>query len=449
MIRILLGVLVILVTALAILMSLPYLYPVAGVLALALLISWAVVARKRRLDKLRSQIGPLQVPEQPEDELTALGILEIRKRGEPGEAMDSAPQRESEDQEGPAAAGPSPARPSGTPAGAAPGMAPESSDGSGHRPVREFVRPDTADQSGRRLSSMPDPRSRTVLVPLLEGLREALGAHSAGLARRYKDACEYRLLAAAGEHWAKTPGEVFRSGSTPLVRDSLSVSVRTVEEEDLPRRSLTYSATPAGIQQVAVAAESDPPLLLFVDTTTLGGLAHERVPVLLAQFVRMFGLLLRDVETGKEEKRPRLDIISEEMARARARDQQLALALVYLNRAEEIAAASEADVEEADALMSFNLKNASKANRIIQFGPLTYGVFISGGIDDVEMWDRRVHNTFGRAEGLLTGGISVGVSMLHHRHESAEEFRDEAKRALVEAYNSGIPSVLARVGQPG
>lgn len=449
MIRILLGVLVFLVTALAWLMSLPYLYPVAGVLALALLISWAVVARKQRLEKLRSQIGPLQVPEQPEDELTALGILEIRKRGDSAELVDSAPEREAEEQDGPAAGGPTVAQPSGTPPTNAPGMAPDTSGGTGQRQVREFVRSDTGGQTGKRPSSMPDPRSRTVLVPLLEGLRQALGAHSAGLARRYKDACEYRLLAAAGEHWAKTPGEVFRSGSTPLVRDSLPVSVRTIEEEDLPRRSLTYSATPAGIQQVAVAAESDPPLLLFVDTTTMGGLNHERVPVLLAQFVRTFGLLLRDVETGKEERRPRSEIISEEMARARARDQQLALALVYLNRAEEIAAGSDIDIEEADALMSFNLRNASRTNRIIQFGPLTYGVFINGGIDDVEMWDRRVHNIFGRTEGLLTGGISVGVAILHRRHESAEEFRDEAKHALVEAYNSGVPSVLARVGQPG
>ncbi len=448
MIRILLGVLVFLVAALAYLMELPYLYPVAGVLAFALLMSWAIVARNQRLDKLRSQIPQLRVSDKPEEELTALGILEIRERGDSVEFGDSVQEHKSGDEEAPGAPE-SMAETSGTSTQTQAGNAPGTSGTSTQRQFTEFVRSDALRQSGQRPSSMPDPRSRAVLVPLLEGLRQALGAHSAGLARRYRDACEFRLLAAAGEHWAKSPGEVFRSGSTPLVRDSLSVSVRDVEEEDLPRRSLTYSSTPASIRQVAVAAVSDPPLLLFVDTTVMNGLSHERVPVLLAQFVRTLGLLLRDVETGSGDKRPRREIISEEMARARARDQQLALALVFLNRAEEIAGRSDAELEEADAVMSYSLQNASKSNRVIQFGPLTYGVFINGGIDDVEMWDRRVHNTFGRAEGLLEGGISVGVAMLHPRHESADEFRDEAKHALVEAYNSGTPSVLARVGQPG
>ncbi len=449
MIRILLGVLVFLVAALAYLMAMPYLYPVAGVLAFALLMSWAVVARKQRLDKLRSQIPQLRVSDKPEEELTALGILEIRERGDSVEFRDSVQEHKSGDEEAQGVPEPSMAEASGTTPQTQTGDLPGSSGSSSQRQFTEFVRSDALRQSGQRPSSMPDPRSRAVLVPLLEGLRQALGAHSAGLARRYRDACEFRLLAAAGEHWAKSPGEVFRSGSTPLVRDSLSVSIRDVEEEDLPRRSLTYSSTPASIQQVAVAAVSDPPLLLFVDTTVMNGLSHERVPVLLAQFVRTLGLLLRDVETGREERRPRREIISEEMARARARDQQLALALVLLNRAEEIAGRSDAELEEADAVMSYSLQNASKSNRIIQFGPLTYGVFINGGIDDVEMWDRRVHNTFGRAEGLLEGGISVGVAMLHPRHESPDDFRDEAKHALVEAYNSGTPSVLARVGQPG
>ncbi len=451
MIRILLGVLALLVAALAYAMEQPLLYGGSGVLAAALVIGWGVVARQRRKEKLRSPVPNLRAPETPKEELTALGILQIRQRGEelePGPRIADPHGRTEPATDIPAASKTAP-RPGDVP----PGQGTQTQDlGAGTRrlaaSVSEFI-PHDAEKEARHLSSsMPDPRASSILGPLLEGFRTALGAHALGLARRYKDSCEFRLLATAGEHWAKSPGEVFRSGSSPLVRDTLSVSVRTVDQADLPRRALSYSLTPASIHQVAVASESDPPLLLFADTTSMDGLAHARVPVLMAQFVRTLGLLLREVESAREEARPRREIISEEMARTRARGHDLAMAIVYLNRAETIAATSGADKEEAEALMAYSLDNASKSTRIVQFGPLTYGVFIYGGMEEVEAWDRRVHNIFAREQGLLEGGISVGIAILQAHHETAENFRDEAKHALLEAYTSGIPSVLARTELP-
>ena len=425
MVRLLLLILSMLVMALAWVMDQPTLYPVAGGLAVLALVGWAFVLRRKRGERIRKKES-LQPPEpdgedsdSPDEELRELGILAIRPIGP---EADAELVLESDDD----------------------AVVLDTSVMSGARQLRDFVSHDAEKEARRMRSTRPDPRSSTVLVPLLEGLRSALGAHAVGLARRYKDACEYRLLASAGEHWAKARGDIFRSGTTPFMPDGVSVSLRSIGSHDLPRRALNYSSTPAAIQQLAVASEMDPPLLLFADTLTRDGLTNERVSVLMSQFAMTFGVLLRTVETAKQADRPRLEIIAEEMARARSRGRGIALALAYLNRAEQLDDDThEAERKEAEALMVFKLKNASRDCRVLQVGPLTFGVFIYGGFQEVEYWDRRAHNAFENEEGLLEGGISVGVSILQPRHETAQDWRNEAKYALIEAYTTGISSVLA------
>ncbi len=425
MVRILLLILAVLVAAMAFVMGQSILFPVAGGLAVLALLGSIFVARRKRKERnrMKESLKPPEPetkdPEDASEELRDLGIIAIRSIG-PDSEDDLA--LESDDDT----------------------IVLDSSVMSGARQMRDFVSHDAEKGVRKMRSTRPDPRSKSVLVPILDGLRAAIGAHAVGLARRYKDACEYRLLASAGEHWAKARGDIFRSGTTPLMPDGVSVGLRSIGTHDLPPRALSYSSTPAAIRQVVVASELDPPLLLFADTTARDGLAHERVSVLMSQFVMTFGVLLRTVETARQADRPRLEIIAEEMARARSRDQSIALALAFLNRAEQLhGRGHEAKRKEAESLMVFKLKNASRNCRVLQVGPLTFGIFIYGGFQEVEYWDRRAHNAFENEEGLLEGGISVGVSMLQGRHETAQEWRNEAKNALLEAYTTGIPSVLA------
>ena len=425
MVRVLLLILSVLVAAMAFVMGMDILYQVAGgLVALALLGSTLVLRRKRKERKrMQESLQPADTdtedPEDEGDELRELGIVAIRSLGSD---MDEELALGADDN----------------------AAVPESPAMSDARQMRDFVSHDAEKEARRMRSTRPDPRSQSVLSPLLEGLRVAIGAHAVGLARRYKDACEYRLLASAGEHWAKARGDIFRSGTTPLMPDGVSVSLRSIGKQDLPRRSLSYSSTPAAVQQMVVASEKDPPLLLFADTTVRDGLAHERISVLMSQFVATFGVLLRTVDTAKQADRPRLEIIAEEMARARSRDQGVALALAILNRAEQLTASGqESEQKEAEALMVFKLKNASPNCRVLQVGPLTFGIFIYGGFQEVEYWDRRAHNAFENEEGLLGGGISIGVSILQARHKIAQDWRNEAKHALIEAYTTGVSSVLA------
>ncbi len=140
--------------------------------------------------------------------------------------------------------------------------------------------------------------------------------------------------------------------------------------------------------------------------------------------------------------RPRREIIAEEMEQARARDQLLALALVYLNRAEDIAIAGEHAVGDAEHLLKARLTQAARNSRVERFGELTYGVFYDGDLPEVEAWGAQIQETLAQETGLLEGGVSIGIALLQDRHQTPDAFRSDATDALREAYETGTCTIL-------
>lgn len=421
MIRILFTVVAIVAAGLAMVFPYQELYWVAAGLLVSVLLMWAVVMRQRFLES-KKPVRPVRnvAPRQPEPELELLGILDIRpKTVEAGSAGDQAE-----------AAGES------TESGAA--LSGEDAD---LRPrMREFVT-----QQGE--AAAPPPLalpSEDVLANFMEMVRAAVAAHAVCLLRQSKDTNDCTVVAIAGEDRALQVGKSYRSDIS-LVTSPYGwkpVVVRKVGNDDLPPRCLGYSATPGSLTEVAIAPVNARGYVLLADTTQESGLSHPQVRSLLGQFTQALGALLVDEDPIKPRPRPRREIIKEEMMQARMREQELALAIVVLNRAEHVASLGEAAIFETEEKLRILLCEVSSASRVVRFGELMFGVFLDGALEELEVWDQAVHTAMGFERELLAGGISVGIARLTDEHESPNDFREDAVRALRAAYSSGKYTIV-------
>jgi len=309
-----------------------------------------------------------------------------------------------------------------------------------------------------------------VLGPYLESLRAALGARTVCLLVQEDVILEYRIEACASVESAVQRGGIFETQS-PLLTATMSrqpVTVRPVTEED--REDLGYYDTPPAIEQMAVAPVPQPnsatTVFLLADATANTDLGTSQARSLLeryAETVEMLGELgeTRDEqergrapdatteeetaapsEDEEEKPRPRREIIAEEMTAADAGDDDLALVLVHLNRAESIARRGAESVDKAERLLRTRLEHFAPGQRVERFGELTYGLFPRRGLDEVEPWAAELQDAMAEETGELEGGVSVGVAVRGPRHD-ANELRADATEALREAYETGTCTIVA------
>jgi hypothetical protein len=412
---------------------------------------------------------------------TSNGIERARSTTDEGNDARSAGKKSSSDQTPSQARGASQGRSDKTAQGG------EGSSGSAARTAKEAVEADEAKEAAG------DPR----VEAFVQALRHSLQAHTVVLLVQEEMALEYRI---AGIDSAAT--SVQRSGSfsasVPLVTARMShadVTVRSLSDEPRLREALNYySDGVPSLQHVAVApiqhAQQSATYFLLADGDADVPLPHQHTKRLIAQGATMLGHLLgydptslgpsipsterdsaRTDTTSDETKgdassehtaaegemvdmttpspeverqgpRPRIEIVAEEMEAAYAAEAPLALALVHLNRADMIAEQGQDTVERAEQLLYETLQEAAPNQRVERFGELTYGVFHRAGLQDVEEWTLTVHRGMLRATGLLKGGVSIGVTVMGPRHETASDFRSEGMEALHEAYKSGAPIII-------
>ncbi len=302
------------------------------------------------------------------------------------------------------------------------------------------------------------PYDAAVLHPYLQALRAALGAHTAALLKQDDVAFDYHVVALIDEHGTPHSGHRF-AAQPPLLTASMarqSVTVREVDPDDLPPSSLGYSNTPEAVRQVALAPiprSVDPDVYyLLADTLAYNLLDQPRARLLMVQFARLLGTLLdvptpalapADAPPTEKPLRPRREIIAEEMEQARAHNQSLALAIIYLNRAEAIANTGEEAVAEAEQLLEGRLHQVALNGRVVRFGELTYGVFYDGPLLEVEAWGGQIQQTLAHETSILKGGVSIGIALLQDRHQTPDAFRADATEALREAYETGTCTILA------
>ncbi len=281
-----------------------------------------------------------------------------------------------------------------------------------------------------------DPLNKNFLIPILQGFRTALNAHAVGIIRELGN-YEYKVIGTVGQDWIRSHGDVFVL-KYDLLGDSQSTAIHLVEPNGLQSNHLTYSRTPASITALGISAIGKTGNYLLVDTTDEGGLSHPRAEELLEIFGNTYKLLLYKEDPN----RPRHEIISEEMNTAREKKCDLALALVVPQRADLLIKTYGDFLDEIEADLEGCLTRATNEGRVIKFGEILYGVFTDGNKKSLEVWHKDLQNEIKSHGGLLTGGVFIGIVIMKKEHTTADELRNDAKRALVEAYKGTNETVI-------
>ena len=282
-----------------------------------------------------------------------------------------------------------------------------------------------------------DPLDKKTLPPILRGILKALDAHAVGIIRAVSDDDEYKVIGTVGHDWLRLRGETFKLKHN-LLQDSETTAIYLVGENELQSNHLNYSRTPGMITGFGVTLIGKTGNLLVVDSVSEGGITHPRAFELLEIFGQTFALLLYKEDPD----RPRLEIVSDEMIQARAKKQELAFALIAPQRAEELTQTYGDFLEEIEKPLSDCLNRASSESRVIKFGELLYGVFTDGDKEPLERWHQSIQEEITTQGGLLTGGVFIGVAVMNTDHQTPDDLRNDAKRALVEAYNGPVDTVI-------
>lgn len=496
MIRILLVLLAVLIAVLAFALERPWLYA-AAIIPLSIALSM-IGSRLWRVYKAASHRAERR-EENRQKSLQELGIMEVRPQTKRAEQASMEQPRGASGKppisDEPVANESAPGQQHGA-SGGAPGQPEDGTDG---------VHDGEAPPAERSASASPgvfttDVGEAPVLAPYLQALRAAIGAHTVCLLQQDDIVPEYRVRAIA----SGSP-HVRRSGTFeaphPIMTATMSqqpVTVRRIDQETAPEGYLGYYTRPVSIDHLAVAPipRPDDPSTYFIvaDATPDGDLSTPRVQMLIERFAETADALLGPVkaytydaddepggdgaydgdadgmdgldvsgtgelaadenhEDGTEadandagadsnEPRPRRDIIAEEIERARHEGDELALALVHLNRSEAVARNGEAAVLAAEDALRRRLNIALPEARVEKFGELTFGVFYPGGAMDVEPWAAQFQDEMAQATDELEGGVSIGVAVMNDRHADPEALREDATEALREAYETGTCTIV-------
>ncbi len=295
----------------------------------------------------------------------------------------------------------------------------------------------------------------------LYALWSATGAQTICLLAQDSVAPRYRIQGVVSQNgYARTTGAF--PTTAPLLNAEMMrqpIIARSVSSSDLAARDLRYYRVDIAVRDVLLlpihVPGADATYILLADTLDVGGLDTVRQQQVLVRGAALLSTLLTPedhldplppslkIESKDNlELQPRREIIRDEMATVRARKVPLGLALIYVNKAEEVAAEGAAPVLALEELLHDEIGTLSPGGRVERFGELMYGVFQYETAEALEKWATDIHAYFEDEAILRDGGVSIGVAMLNDRHEDSDQFRHDATMALREAFESGGGCVI-------
>ncbi|MXW64731.1 MAG: GGDEF domain-containing protein [Bacteroidetes bacterium SB0662_bin_6] len=459
MFRILFVIAAVVAAALALVIEQPLLFVAAGAslsVALAMVIVHLVRRRQRRN---RYRVRPESLPDitsdaseeegeedKQEEDLAALGILDIRPKGS---------GNGSEEQE----AGSLTEVVSGNGSETSGTNGATETNGAGKTvPVQgtlDFSIQEQPQSVRISVSESTHKSLRGVLLPYLQAYRAITRANTVCLLRQPKRASQYHIEAIVSLNGNARGNGLFVS-KTPLLpweHRQPGLHVLRASEDQLSGNVCGYYRQRVAVKEVVLLPVPVPSSLaqyvLLADAMREHILDSEEKQLLSTHFAHLLGNILEMgicdelLQESKEDVRPRSEIIDEEIFKARDEDTPLALALVYLNRAEEVAdEGGKRVVMQAESLLVQRLRETVQGARVERFGELMFGVFFKEEGVAVEQWAIRFQQDMLSYSGLLEDGVSIGIALLHEGNASAEALRREATEALREAFDTGMCTIV-------
>ena len=431
-------------TAITLFTILAILLIVAGVSALLL--------KRRRTQGASASGYQVQSSRSPEDELSALGILDIRPKGAtPAVASDLQEDVAPADDDILEAV-----------------IIDDVDEKGGEEHTFEAGEDEQVDSEGevddeREEKDAEEPTSgsnrggvsrREALFRLMNAVQASVDGYTACLIKRGIDG-RCHVEAFVSQHPQSLNDDSFALDT--FFQDSKvlesAVTVIEVGTADVPMSTLTYYREPVSVRQLAIApvkgTDSIATYFLVVDALAWQDLDDPWQRLMIGQFATLMGTFLSTPisqddsgEFVRPRIRPRREIIAEEIENARGQSYPLALALIYLNSAEDVSKTGEKAVVDAERIMADRLTNAVNGGRMERFGELTYGVFFTDDVSEVEAWALQLQEELVREGHYFENGVSIGIALLQERHENADHFRADATEALREAFETGACTII-------
>ena len=467
MFRILFVIVAVVAAVLALVIDQPLLFWAAGaalVVALTMAILLSARRRRRRNRYKKEKENPSETSpdaasetqaeeegqsDEREQELAAVGILSIRPKsavngsGQGEESDDSAAATEGVSQNGAA---------TGTNGSAATESAPFAAPVQG---TLDFSIQEYSESVRIAVSESPHKSLREVILPYLQAYRAITRANTVCLLRQPNKAPQYHIEAIVSLN-RNARGSGFFVSKTPLLHwENLQpgLHVLRASEGQLSGNACGYYRQKVPIKQAALAPVPVPSSLarymLLADSMREHMLRSEEKQVLSMNFAHLLGDILEMrigdelLREAKEDVRPRSEIIDEEIWRAQDQGAPLALALVYLNRAEDVAdEGGQRAVLQAESLLVRRLRETVRGARIERFGELMFGIFFKEDGATVEQWAIRFQQDMLGHSGFAGDGVSIGIAVLDEDNARAEALRNEATQALREAFDTGMATIV-------
>lgn len=309
---------------------------------------------------------------------------------------------------------------------------------------------DRRSSSNYQVVSSSGSVDRDVILPCLESLCAAIEANTVCLLGSEANGKGHRIHAIVSRNaYARSGGEL-TPGNGMRWSSSRYVTVERAADATWDPYDLQYYRETIAVKELAHVAVPAPAdggrFLLVADSMQDGVLSEARVGRVIEQYSTLLGVLIARGEEAREEAspalRPRREIIAEEMQQVRSSDSPLALALVMLNRAEEISQARPKLIDEMEEVLRDRLEQSADSLRVERFGDLMFGVFVWSPVSEVEAWALEVQEELDSLGGDFAGGVSIGAAMLAERHSTPEQLRADAAAALQEAVKSKVCTIL-------
>jgi hypothetical protein len=441
MLRVLFIILAVVFVALAIVLDQPLLYLLAFALLIAAGLLVTLGMRKRHNDVPETF---MQAPEQPDEDLASLGILDIKPRvSGAGQEVSSEDQAKAGEED--------PANVESEQSDSLPTTVDRSIKASAAQAhVAGVSKARTRPKKARIMVSEASSETKAdVLVPCLKSLRASLDAHTVCLVRQEDVPLRYEVEVMISQNSYARSGGIY-SAKEPMLsghRALIPVVYPRIGPNGFPKAKLGYYHEPINIRQVAIVPvvpkQHDELFLLVVDTLHEDGLEAASVRILLEQYARLVTTILETLDTSSKADeasgapRPRREIIADEMEQARTLSHPLSLALVYLNKGEALSGDGVGDIQDLEDQFESRLRSVALDARIERFGELTFGIFYHGDHDSLADWASGIKDAFPEEEKIFEGGVSIGVAPFQERHDAADELRSEATAALQESFESG------------
>ena len=438
-----------------------------SILILVGLVGLIFFSRSRRQSKPKYAVPPVK-SRTPEQELNDLGILEIRPR-ESSAAVHTSPEEEGGAEEDTLehVENVEVFEVQVEPENASQGIAndeeeeleEETVELADESVVEEVIEEATVLKEISPLHEQTEQRTavsrRETLFRMMSAVQASLDCYTACLVRQDGSGA-YSIEAIVSQN-----PQILHAGSMSvdaslIEQKGISTSAVSVLEVggNITADRLGYYKESVDIRQVAIAQVKIPDnpdgYYLLVDALAWQDLDDPWQRLMIGQFANLLGTFMATPQLdqkaegdAKPRVRPRREIIEEEMLRARDNNEPLALALVYLNQAEDISRIGPGAVGGAENALENFLKETLSEARIERFGELTFGVFHAEPVSEVEAWALLVQEEIEEdGNAYFERGISVGIALLKDHHQNADDLRADATEALRESFETGACTII-------